>query len=221
MTMPQVETPFKLRQAERSERSTKAMLEAAADLIVEGGFGALTLASIGEKSGYSRGLATSRFGSKDGLIDALIKRIVGRWSHRNILPHAEDELGLDGVLVILEAIRAQAERDPHGLKVLYALFFEAVGPDDALRSRFARFHSTMRADIAGLLQKGVKDGTVVPEINVHLEAEMIVSGLRGLGYQWTLAPEEVDFVESLRYLIQATKSRLATSYSVTATKEHG
>jgi AcrR family transcriptional regulator len=210
VTAQQSEAPSRLRQAERSERSTQAMLEAASDLIVEGGFGALTLVSIGERSGYSRGLATSRFGSKDALIEALIRRIVGSWSHRNVLPRTEGKPGLDGVLVILDAIRTQAQRDLRGLRVLYVLYFEAVGPDQALRSRFAKFHATMRADFADLLQAGVVDGSVRSDIDVAREAELIVSGLRGIGYQWMLAPDEFDFVVALRYFIDAVKSRLAS-----------
>jgi len=38
----------------------------------------MTLAAVGERAGYSRGLATARFGSKDELLRALVERIVGR-----------------------------------------------------------------------------------------------------------------------------------------------
>jgi AcrR family transcriptional regulator len=201
--------PIRISQAERSERSTTALLEAAADLIVEGGFNALTLASIGERAGYSRGLVTARFGSKDALIDALIRRIVGRWSHRNVLPRADGKPGLEGVLVILDAIRAQAERDPRGLRVLYSLMFEAVGPDDALRARFAAFHATMRSDIATLIARGIEDGSVRADVDAAAEAGLMVAGLRGIGYQWLLDPGGFDLVDQLAYLTATTRARLA------------
>jgi AcrR family transcriptional regulator len=185
------------------------MLEAAADLVVEGGFAALTLAAIGERAGYSRGLVTARFGSKDALIEALIRRFVGRWSHRNVLPQTEGRRGLDGVLVILDAIRVQAERDPRGLRVLYSLMFEAVGPDDALRERFAVFHATMRADVAALLERGFADGSVRVDVDADAEAGMIVATLRGIGYQWLLAPEGFDLSGHLRLLTTSTRARLA------------
>jgi len=47
------------------------LLDAAADLIAEGGYEAMTLAAVGERAGYSRGLVTARFGSKDQLLEAL------------------------------------------------------------------------------------------------------------------------------------------------------
>ena len=68
-----------LTQAERSALSDKAMLEAAMALVLEHGTDKTTLAMIGEKAGYSRGLATYRFGSKGGLYDALCKSISRHW----------------------------------------------------------------------------------------------------------------------------------------------
>ena len=64
MTAPQT-----LTQAERTAISDRAMLDAAIELVLEHGTEKTTLAMIGEKAGYSRGLATYRFGSKAGLYD--------------------------------------------------------------------------------------------------------------------------------------------------------
>ena len=57
----------KNKQAERSAQSDKKMFEAAIELINERGTAKTTLKDIGEHAGYSRGLASYRFGSKDGL----------------------------------------------------------------------------------------------------------------------------------------------------------
>ena len=48
-----------MKQAERVERSTKALLDAAAEIIVEPGYEALSIGAVGERSGYSRGLVTA------------------------------------------------------------------------------------------------------------------------------------------------------------------
>ena len=196
------------RQAARTERSTNALLDAAAALIVERGFSALTLAAIGERAGFSRGLVTARFGSKDGLVDELIKRIVGRWSHRNVLPRTQGKSGREAMLVMLDAIRAQAERDPRALRVLYALMFEALGPDEALRARFAKFHEDMRADFSGFVTRGKRDGSVAKRIDATSEATLVISGLRGIGYQWLLDPDRFDPVPALSYLHATTAARL-------------
>ena len=144
----------------RSERSTNALLDAAAELIVEGGLGALTFAKIGDRAGYSRGMVTARFGSKDGLIDSLIERIVTTWSHRNVIPHTKGRTGLEGTITLIDAIRVQAAKDPRGLRVLYSLMFEATGSDEDLRLRFAKFHEVTRTDFARYVHRGQRDGSI-------------------------------------------------------------
>jgi AcrR family transcriptional regulator len=161
-----------------------------------------------KRAGYSRGLVTARFGSKEGLIEALLRRIVGRWSHRNVLPRTEGRPGLDGIVVIFDAVRAQAERDPRSLRVLYALMFEAP-QNDLLRARFAAFHETMRGDVAALLQRGLDDGSIGPSIDVAAEAALLVGALRGIGYQWLIDPDRFDPVPPLRYLVDGLPARLA------------
>lgn len=199
------------RQVERAEKSTAAMLNAAADLIAEGGFVSMTFAAIGDRAGYSRGLVTARFGSKEGLVEALIERIVSTWNHRNVLPRTKGKLGLEGMVVILDAIRAQADRDPRGLRVLYALMFEALGSDETLRTRFAKFHRDMRRDFARLIRTGLDDGSIRAGVSPATEAALIVSGLRGIGYQWLLDPEHFEPVAAFAYLHDTTRERLSAS----------
>lgn len=47
------------------------MLNAAAELVIDEGVRSLTLARVGERAGYSRGLATHYFGSKQALLQRL------------------------------------------------------------------------------------------------------------------------------------------------------
>lgn len=196
------------KQQVRAERSTNALLDAAAELIVEGGLGALTFAKIGERAGYSRGMVTARFGSKDGLIDSLIDRIVTT-SHRNVIPHTKGRSGLEGTITLIDAIRVQAAKDPRGLRVLYSLMFEATGSDEDLRLRFAKFHEVMRADFAGYVRRGQRDGSIRRGPSPDREGEMLVAGLRGIGYQWLLDPTAFDPVKALAYLRDTTTERLA------------
>jgi AcrR family transcriptional regulator len=199
-----------LTQADRSRRSTNALLDAAGELIVERGFAALTLATIGERAGFSRGLVTARFGSKDALIEAHLDRIVSQWNHRNVLPQTAACSGLEGVVVILEAIKRQAERDATALKVLYSLMFEAIGPDEGLRSRFAELHKEIRHDFQTLLKKGLKDGSIRKGVDSERESIHIVSSLRGIVYQWLLDPKAFEPVSPMEYLIDDVRARLSS-----------
>jgi AcrR family transcriptional regulator len=196
------------RQRERSQRSTRALLDAAGEVIAEVGYENMTLAAVGERAGYSRGLVTSRFGSKQKLLAALVERMTAGWTHRNVLPRTTGRSGLEAVVTLLDAIRAQAHEDPRALRVLYALMFEALGPNGDLRAHFVEFHRTMRADIAKLVRRGVRDGSIRAGTDPVAEAVCIAGGLRGVAYQWALDPDAFDPVDAFAYLTRVTEARL-------------
>jgi AcrR family transcriptional regulator len=60
-------------QQQRREQAEAALLAAAADLVVEGGVRSLTLARVGERAGYSRGIVTHHFGTKQAMVEALAR----------------------------------------------------------------------------------------------------------------------------------------------------
>jgi len=203
-----VDRPRPNKQQQRTARSTRALLEAAADLIAEGGLAALTFATIGERAGYSRGLVTARFGSKDGLIDALIERIVTQWSDQSVFSQTKGCNGLDGAMTLMEAVRERASGDQRSLRVLYALMFEAIGPDDELRQRFATFHQEFRRSFADFVSEGQADGSIHPDVSPEGEAGLLVGGMRGIGYQWLLDAEGFDIVTAFDYLVETSRARL-------------
>lgn len=193
----------------RSRLSTRLLLHAAGDLVVEGGYANATLAAVGERAGYSRSLATARFGSKDRMIEALVDHIVTRWSVARVLPRTEGQAGLGMLVILLEAIRDQYARDPRSLRVLNALMFEALGPNEELKTRFAEFNRDLRESIAATIRRGVCDGSITADVDPDAEAQTIVALLRGVGYQWRLDPEEFDPVPPLDRMIEYVRTRLA------------
>jgi AcrR family transcriptional regulator len=195
-------------QQERSELSTSRLLEAAGELIAERGYVGMTLAAVGERAGYSRGLVTMRFGSKANLLEAVVDRITTGWSHRNLLPQTEGKSGLDGLLGLILAIKHQFERDAHSIRLLYALMFEALGPNEELRRTLVEFHRRQRTDMATLLRRGIRDGSIRPGTIVDDEAVAVVTGLRGIAYQWMLDPNGFDPEAALSHLHESTENRL-------------
>ncbi len=205
MPTPQVKPN---RQQQRSDTSTRRLLEAAGELISESGYAGMTLAAVGERAGYSRGIVTIKFGSKANLMAAVVARITKGWSHKRWLPLIEDQNGLDGFLSLVKAISDEFERDTKGVKLLYALMFEAAQSNEELRQEFIEFHRSYRADLAVILRRGIEDGSIRPDIGVEDEAAAVVSGLRGIGYQWILDPDGFEAVPALRHLYESTEMRL-------------
>lgn len=69
-------------QAERRAAAIERMLDAAITLISETGYRGTTLAEIGHRAGYSRGLAHHYFGSKLGLMRAVAKELDRRFARK-------------------------------------------------------------------------------------------------------------------------------------------
>lgn len=176
--------------------------------MTERGYYGMTLAAVGERAGYSRGLVSIHFGSKEKLLEALVERITVDWSHSQV-PETEDMGGLEGLLALVRAIQDQFERDPRRIKLLYALMFEALGDNEFLRRCFVDFHRRQRADIADLVRRGIKDGSIKPATIVDDEATSVIAALRGIGYQWLLDPIGFDPAPAIRHLAEATEMRLA------------
>lgn len=193
----------------RSELSTRLLLRAAGDLVAEGGYQSMTLATVGERAGYSRSLATARFGSKAKLLEALVEEIVVRWDLERVEPEQQGLTGLAALGVMLTEIRNAYEKSPQSLSVLYALTFEAVGPLPDLRDRFVTFHRNQRARIAEHIRRGVADGSVVSGTDPEQFAAIIVAQLRGIGYLWKLDPESIDAGAVLTTFIEQTLCTLS------------
>lgn len=67
----------KATQPERHERTTAEVIEAATALIAERGSGGFTLAEVAAAAGYSRGIVTHHFGSRENLLRAVMRNAQG------------------------------------------------------------------------------------------------------------------------------------------------
>ncbi|MDI9977232.1 TetR/AcrR family transcriptional regulator [Rhodococcus sp. IEGM 1307] len=193
----------------RSERSTRLLLRAAGELVADGGYQSMTLATVGERAGYSRSLATARFGSKAKLLEALVEEIVVRWDVETVEPEVHDLTGLDTLRVMLTEIKNAYQKSPRSLATLYALIFEAVGPVPELRERFIDFHRNQRSRIAAYIKNGLHDGSIRKGIDPDEQAAMIVAQLRGVGYLWKLETAGIDSGAVLTTFIDQVMSNLA------------
>jgi AcrR family transcriptional regulator len=202
-------SPVGSRQQLRSDRSTRELIAAAGDLISEVGYSGMTLAAVGERAGYSRGLASTKFGSKEGLLMALLNRITVDWRYRNVLTPESHEHARDLLLSFLRAVHNQVQTDARGMKVLYGLIFEALSPIPELQRYMREFHVQMRRELADILRQGQADGSVTLDVVPEHEADLIVAALRGIAYQWALDPEHYDPAPALAYLTATLEHHLA------------
>jgi AcrR family transcriptional regulator len=192
-------------QAERTALSEDRLLVAALELISERGYDRTTLQAIGDAAGYSRGLVSHRFGSKEGLLWALLERMFEHWGADSLQPAVGAQVGIAALHAAVEAMRQSMHAAPERLRAFYALLFESLGPLPVLRPKVAEFHRRQRAAVAEWIAAGVRAGVVRAEVDAATQAALFMSAIRGAAYQWLIDPS-VD-IDAIYDEIKATVTR--------------
>lgn len=181
----------------RSELSTSRLLDAAAELIAETGYERMTLAAIGERAGYSHGLVTRRFGSKEGLMWALVEKMTLGWFATYIQPAIDEQTGAAALHLRIDGIRTSWVRSTRRMHAMYALMFEALQPIPMLKEHMADLHSQARNGVRDAVQRGIDDGSVDASVDADGMARLLTGALRGAAYQAMLDPEGVNIFDAL------------------------
>ena len=88
-------------QAERTALAEEKMVIATIELLNTAGLAGTTLIAIGERAGYSRGLASHHFGSKSGLFRKVLKHITSVWT-KELQYNLEGKTGLGAITAALK-----------------------------------------------------------------------------------------------------------------------
>lgn len=190
-------------QAERRAQTGSALLQAAAELVVEGGVAALTLACVGERAGYSRGIVTHHFGSKQALVDAL-----ARASQSGFVPGVGGEPGLDRLLVLVEGYIGALDRAGPMRRAFLLLWAESLTTPE-LAATFRERDDGFRADLRADVEAGIAAKDIRPDVDAGVTAVAILGQLRGIALQRLLDPAAVD-TERLRRAVREQWRRALT-----------
>src|ERR1700744_489808 len=199
-------------QAERREESERGLVKAAVALVSEEGVSASTFEAIARRSGYSRGLVGQRFGSKLGLIEAVIDYLHdGRASFA--------EAGKLGRMAGPEALLTYADHYVQRLSHLgevqayFRLLSWAVADISAFRSVFAAEHQRIGGRFEGWIRQGQAEGQIRSDLDPAAAALMVGSQLLGLSIQvlidpaMDLNPIRATYLAPLRQAFSASGGR--------------
>lgn len=184
-----IDTPRTARrtQAERRDESQRGLVQAAIEVVADQGVSAATFQAIGRGAGYSRGLVTQRFGSKQGLIDAVIAELHER-QERALAEHGIDDLpGFGAVLAYVDLYLRDLSLKGDG-RAYFMLLASAVADATAIRAAFAAEHGRIERRLEALVKKGQDEGDIRREIDADAAALMIGSLLLGLSMQLLVDP---------------------------------
>lgn len=200
--------PNRRTQRERREESYRRIMDTAIKLIARKGSSRTTLEEIGERSGYSHGLVSHRFGSKIALVRALTRQI-----QADFMAHAEETLeersGLDAVLAMADAyLLASTAKSRYAL---YVLIGEAIGPVPEIRGEIAEADRNFRRWISAHIVRGIEAGEIRRGVDAAAAAALIVGTLRGLTIQHLVDPHAFALEAARRELRASIQSRFETA----------
>jgi AcrR family transcriptional regulator len=179
-------------QQERRDQAEAALLNAAAELVVEEGVHSLTLARVGERAGYSRGLITHYFGSKQALLERLAYA-----TQSGFVPGLDGvSPGLDRLLRLIDGYIGALGQLRMLNRAFLLLWAEAATTSDLARI-FRERDQAFRADLSEDVAAGIADGAVRPDVAADEVAVAVLGQLRGIGLQRLVDSQAVD-TERLR-----------------------
>jgi AcrR family transcriptional regulator len=174
-------------QAERRDESERGLVKAAIAVVSEEGVSAATFEAIGQRGGYSRGLVGQRFGSKLGLIEAVIAYLHDE-KESFATGHRVDSLrGLEALLTYVDLyLRRLARLDE--VQAYFRLLSWAVADISAFRSAFASEHERIRERFEGWIVQGQAEGRIRRDLDPTAAALMVGSQLLGVSMQVLIDP---------------------------------
>nr|WP_272924858.1 TetR/AcrR family transcriptional regulator [Streptomyces sp. SID4951] len=173
------------------------ILRAAAELFAAKGYRQTTFADVAERSGISRGSIPWHFGSKEGLLLAVLERSVDL-IHAELIEEPgelaapeEAEAGFDRLMGGADALFAQPTT-----KLFVTLLVEALEPGSPIHGRYVEIHNTLRDHCRRWLERL----PLPPGLSAETLAVTIIGAGIGIHQQWLLAPDRVDPEQALAAL---------------------
>jgi AcrR family transcriptional regulator len=188
----------RLTQAERSALSDTRMFNAAMQLISQQGANRTTLKEICETAGYSRGLATYRFGSKDNFLQELLKHFNHAWVDQ-LRSYTEDKQGFEAFMAAIDALEDFLVEYHRYMRGGYTIWYESIGGESTIRNQLAQNHRRYRADVELWMRDGIEQGSVRADLDVENLAFLYLTFVSGTIYQWLVAPEAVELKPAFEF----------------------
>jgi AcrR family transcriptional regulator len=200
-------SPERRTQEERRGEAERRLIEAAAAMVSEAGPARITLANVGERAGYSRGLASHHFGSKRALMQRLVESVT--YQFREALFDQQESSDALGELGTLIGIYFEVVSDLQPInRARLVLWADAVAnPSDDIRPAMVNADQEFREEIEKRLRQAIATGQVPETVKAHGLATVIIAMLRGVALQ-SLIDDHIDLAAARFEIEQLLLARL-------------
>lgn len=195
-------------QAERSASSDERLLKAATEIIAEEGYLSATLERVGARAGFSRGLASRKYGSKDGLIQAVIWRVSAEVHGQMDAALADCAEPLEQLLRLVDRFIELVLTDT-SVRAYFVLFSAMIANRLDTRSDFEGVQQAFAERIEALIRAAQDAGSVDRALPSGHGAYLVGCLLAGISIESEMTPGLVDPVqaEPLRHSLCAMLRR--------------
>lgn len=178
---------FKKKTQVRAIESDFKMVNQTIKLLSEGGVNAVTLEAVGVNAGYSRGLVSRRYGSKDQLLVRVLNYLEN-WLNEKSKIATNNKYGLDAINSLILSISDDFYLYREKYRAYFWLRFYGLEQNKILneclvKSRNIREENTI---------KWLKEALALEELSRNVDIEMvhdfIKTSLMGLVHNWMVDP---------------------------------
>lgn len=177
-------------QEERKAESEKRIIKAAIQLFADQGYLRTTLIDIGKAADCTGGLVSHRFGSKEGLLQAVVDHITGRFLKDQIEP-AIGKPGLSAEQALREYLAiylGEVFLREGRMRTLYVIMGEALGAVPEIRPAMASLNKGIRHYLRQIIERGIESGEFNKSVDAEAAAVLIFGMLRGVILQYLTDP---------------------------------
>ncbi len=176
-------------QEERKAQSERAIVEAAIELFSTEGYVKTTLSQVGKKAGYTGGLISNRFGSKENLLRAVLENI-SRGFREGVAERFLDDSDVKNSLHhYVHAYLSAVGKKKSSIRALYIVMGEALGAVSGVQADLAAFNRETREQITSLVRHGVESGQIDRRIDPESASLILLSLIRGVTMQLMTDPK--------------------------------
>jgi AcrR family transcriptional regulator len=172
----------------RNEQADTAILDAAIDALADYGYLGLSVEAVAERAGVAKTTVYRRWPGKDELVFDAINKLKGPIATPPGKSVRED------LSYLMDAMRAQWVNSRHG-QVMRRLAADGSARPELFRQFRDRLVAPRQAVLRAVLQRGVADGLIRPDVDLQWAIDMLVAPVivAVMTHKERVSPRQVQF----------------------------
>ena len=203
-------TPQRMTQVERTERSKAKIIEAANHYFSENGFHGTAMSDIAKAAGLTGPGLLHHFPNKEELLIAVLEQRDATDQER--LSNLFSDSNTVQIFDVLENLMEYNQTIPEIVRLFTVLVTECIAVDHPGHNFFVERYRNYRHKYLYLIREYQQAGHIRNDIEVEQLSILVMAMMDGLQIQWLLDPQEVDMVQTFKTFVQIMERGLQADH---------